>query len=50
METEEKYSVWVEGTEVTDHYVDFDTAYYIWSLYVYDDGLEDVAIVEKEAG
>jgi len=41
------YSVWVGGTEVTDHYVDFDTAYYVASLW--NEDYEDVAILEKEA-
>ena len=50
MNEEEKYTVWVGGTEVTDHYVDFDEAYYIASCWHVDEGYDDVIIEEVDNG
>lgn len=41
-----KYTVWVGGTEVTDYPVDFDTAYYLCSIWNCDEGYDDVQIQE----
>ena len=38
-----KYTVWVDGTEVLDHYVDRETAEQIAKQYT-DEGYDDVAI------
>jgi len=43
---EEKYTVWVGGTEVTDYAVDFDEAYHIASIWNVDHGYDDVKIEE----